>query len=654
VPSEFSISESPISDSSALVAATGPSFAFSEQQVKFRYAERYASEAANKKFLGIPLGVYLGFTPSFSNNILTLSAHPDFGVCFARIASQDDPLYIVDVIIEADGVLDFANHNSFPVNVVLKTRGALGMPHSAEIVSQSAAPVYPTEILLGTVTGPNVIDVAEPFNRDTPFAYSGAPLGYGFMKDGAVEELLAAIALNAEIATARTDLTGFTHPDFSARLTADGAAAAVADRLGKESKTVIGDDFTFAFSTDGINVSRAFSRFHRNITGFTPIQDFQGFASETRVGAITSGTVPDPAPTGALTDSERNVCAIIDATTRARLVSSDRQVAYGRLGHSEITLSGTDITFTNGSATVTGTATLFTSQVQPGDIIQDPVSLDLFEVDPSVAIVSDTSLTLSVLFPNPTTPPATAPALRRRFTLNARTRTGPTTEAIFTMPASTIRVYFNAWQSTAVAQFDYLAELSADFEETAVPSATTATQGKALVSPNLSEGKAGAIFAVQQGGGQVGSPHVHSISFNGAASGGPGIANVTQRGPAGIPGAPGGAGTPGPTGPQGPQGQGFTNFSSANLFRESGLFQNGILGSGSQYTFTTIMSGSEILFLTGGNSEWFSPVIFDGDDHWQIDNIEIVSGMQVRISMRVPTGWTPSAECRFYLNAATR
>jgi hypothetical protein len=633
--------------------AVDPTFDFNPENVKYRFGERYTSEASNRKFLGIPLGVYLGFTPSFSDDILTLSAGTDFGYCFARVASQDDPFYILDVIIQADAVLDFTNHASFPVNVILKVNGKLGFPHSAEIVTQTAAPVFPTEILLGVVTAPNTIDVAEPFSRDTPFAYTGAPFGYGFMKDGAVEELIASISINAEVAAARVDLTGFTQPSLGARIEADGAPSAMAERLGKENKTILADDFVIASPTDTINVSRAFSRFHRSITGNTPIQDFDGFASETRTGAITSGTVSDPPPTGALTDPERNVCALIDATTEARLIDSTRQVAYGRLVHNETTLLGTDITFNSASTTVDGSGTFFTTQVEDGDILQDPISGDYFEV---ASVTSDVLLDLSLPFPNATTPPATPPGLRRRFTLNARTRSGPDSDALFNMPTGTVRVFFNAWLSVEIAQFDYMASLQRNFEESPVATATTALAGKALVTSGLSEGKAGAIFAVQQIGVQVGAPHVDTINFNGATSGGAGIANVTQRGPAGIPGNPGGGGpgVPGPTGAQGPQGQGFTNFSSANLFRESPVFINSLLGSGTQYTFTQTMSGSEILFLTGGNSEWYSPFVFDADDHFQIDNIEILAGMQVRLSARVPIGGSPAAELRFFLNAATR
>jgi hypothetical protein len=368
------------------------------------------------------------------------------------------------------------------------------------------------------------------------------------------------------------------------------------------------------------------------------------------VGAITSGTVPDPAPLGALTDVERNVCAIVDATTEARLTDSTRQVAYGRLVHDEITLSGTDITFTGASTAVSGSGTLFTTQVQIGDILQDPISGDYFEVD---NITSDVALDLSIPFPNATTPPATPPGLRRRFTLNARTRSGPDTDALFTMPASTIRVYFNTWFSVEIAHYDYSTDLLRAFEEDPVISATTGAAGKALLTSGLSEGKAGAVFAVQQLGVQKGSPHIYSIDFNGSGSIGQ-VADVSQRGPTGVGGVPGGAGSPGPPGAQGPQGQGFTNFDSANLFKESLIFHHNILGSGVQYSFSTTMSGSEILFLTGGNSEWYSPFIFDSDDHWQIDDIVVVSGTQVRMDCRVPTGGSPSAQVRFYLNAATK
>jgi len=88
----------------------------------------------------------------------------------------------------------------------------------------------------------------------------------------------------------------------------------------------------------------------------------------------------------------------------------------------------------------------------------------------------------------------------------------------------------------------------------------------------------------------------------------------------------------------------------------SGVYDHGALGSGVQYSFITTMSGSEILFLTGGNAEWYSPTIFDSDDHWQIDDIKIdpPGSMTVILDARVPTGGSPRARVRFFLNAATR
>ena len=649
---EFSISEAPIADALTGAAAFGPSVQFDAQDVKFRYGERYISESANQKFLGIPLGIYLGLIPSFENNILTLGVDPTLGVSLARLISQEDPLYSVDIIIDAAVTLDFTNHSLFPVNVVLKARGRLGFAHSAEIVTQTATPGFPTEILLGVVTGVDTISVIEPFNRDTPFAYSGAPLGYGFMKSGGVEDLLNSIAMSAEVINARTDLAGTVHPDLVTRLDTDGSALAISERLGRETKTIFGDSFAIVSPTDQLNVSRAFSALHRSIAGNSPSVDFEGFASEARSGAVTSGTIPLPAAAGTLTDSERNACAIIDGLTEERFTSNDRQVAFGRLSLDEATLSGTEISFSIGSPTVTGIGTLFTVEVEAGDIIQDPSGGNFYEV--LTTPVFDTTLTLSVNAVV-SSAPLTPPGLRRRFTMNARTRTGPTTDTAFTLPSGvTAQVYFTAWRTLNTAQYDYLPRLFREFEEAPIRPATTLLEGKALIVPGASEALAGAVFEIQEQGTLVDQQHIHTIDFNGAALVTPGIADVTQRGPIGPVGPPGGGGAPGPVGPQGPQGQGFSNFSTSNLFELSAPFNHSALGAGVQYTFTTTMSGTEILFLTGGNATWDEnggAVV--SNDHFQIDDIFIVggTGMQVRMNLTSPGG---DVTMTYFMNAATR
>lgn len=50
----------------------GPTEVLTKDNVKVRWGERYTSDALNKKFLGIPRGVYLGFAPQASGLVLSL------------------------------------------------------------------------------------------------------------------------------------------------------------------------------------------------------------------------------------------------------------------------------------------------------------------------------------------------------------------------------------------------------------------------------------------------------------------------------------------------------------------------------------------------------------------------------------------------------
>jgi hypothetical protein len=72
-----------------------------------------------------------------------------------------------------------------------------------------------------------------------------------------------------------------------------------------------------------------------------------------------------------------------------------------------------DVTYTNGSATVTGSGTLFTSQLLNGDILVDPSTGYYLTID---QILSDTSLILLTLWPGPT---ETVPAYKATYNINA-------------------------------------------------------------------------------------------------------------------------------------------------------------------------------------------------------------------------------------------
>ena len=788
--------------------AVFPTHSFDEQNIKFRFGERYISEASNQKFLGIPRGVYLGFVPSTSGTIVSFDPDSNYNVSLARLTSQDDSTYSIDVATDGSPTLDFSEHTTYPINVILKANGALGFPHSATLETQVAPASDPTELLIcvvaaalnhdvvangpfqvgETVTGgtsgatASVISVGAsqllvgsiaggpfvigdtltggtslatttmiadqavgalsdpPTNRSTPFAWSTAPLGYGFMRDGAVEELINAVALTAEIQAARVDLLGVTHPTLggppsagppSNRLEEDLKAEAMGGRLGKEIRNIVGIDTTLVGAANTINVSRSFSAVHRSVAGLTPIENISGFGTELFNGAITDGTVPGSFPVEALPDAERNVCAVIEidttlyhgvvtsgpfqvgetitggtsgatgvvsvvgsdtikvssvagefdlpetitggtssasaeanqATTNARLTSGTGEVAYGRLDFDEIELSGT-LTF-NGTTTVTGSGTTFNDgSILAGDIIEAPNG-DYYEV--ASTPVSPVSLTITSV---PGITSGSSSGLhRRRFELNIRVRNSPTADTAFSLSGGlTIRFFFPVWRQLDEPQFDYLPLLAGGFEDVAVPLATTTQTGLATITPDAGDGQAGAVFQVVLNTTNVIGTNVIGINFDGAADGGPGIADITQTGPTGPTGPDGAGGLPGPTGPQGPQGRGITK---QRFFAESPQFDHGLLGFGVIYTFeynfrTLAPNLTELLMLSGGVSEWncYETSVFDSNDHFFLLDIERLQSLGPsapfdtgRIEAQVPPfgsaiGFNPLARIKWFLNGA--
>lgn len=63
----------------------GPLQSLSRENVKARWTERYTSDAINKKFLGLPRGIYLGFIPSQSGLVLNLK--PDIVITYSNLTS---------------------------------------------------------------------------------------------------------------------------------------------------------------------------------------------------------------------------------------------------------------------------------------------------------------------------------------------------------------------------------------------------------------------------------------------------------------------------------------------------------------------------------------------------------------------------------------
>ncbi|HUS82782.1 MAG TPA: hypothetical protein VM013_05945, partial [Dehalococcoidia bacterium] len=285
-----------------------PTHTFNTQEVKIRRGERYTSQAVNKKFLVQPRGVYAGYLPAVSagSRLLTLAPDPTYGISFCRVRSSAE-LSSLDVITDQPVVLDFTGHDfvADPIAYVIITASAsLGGATTSSIFTRATIAVDPLEQLVCVVTevaGELSVAFDDPTNRFTPFAHASAPLGFGFMKDGAIEELIAAVAMVAEVQAAREDLTGFVHPfpdGLHDRIGADLVPAAIASRLSRVTRTLRSNDHLIAFTTDEANVSASFTETARTRS---PIETMSGLGAEL---SGVQGAISVP------TDAVRNICVV--------------------------------------------------------------------------------------------------------------------------------------------------------------------------------------------------------------------------------------------------------------------------------------------------------------------------------------------------------
>jgi hypothetical protein len=588
---------------------TLPTYDFAASAVKPRAGEHYVSETVNSKFLGQPRGVYLGYTPRVTAGslTLTLAKDPVYGLSLARVKSSLENTN-VDVISESDVALDFIGHN-FTLNptiyVKVHANSQLGQPTTAEVYTTTVAGATPTDQLICQITlsaGNLVVAADEPTNRSTPYAYSTAPLGYGFMADGAVEDLLAAVSVVSEVAAARVDLLGVNHPygpipppyGLNDRVVADLLPGAIAGRLGLAYRVVRSQDYAIPSTTGTINVSSSFAKAGRTRP---PLLTIPPDGSETAEGAVT-----DPA------DTDRNTCFIILPPKNERPIDVDRVIIYGRLQSSTQIISGT-VTF-NGTTAVTGVGTSFTTQINPGDII---LAADgEYYVVAAAPAITNTTLSLT------TTAPAgvlVGTSVRRRYDLIIKRRNASGVEIVSSIPGgSTIRFFFGAWFDQTKRVHDARLMMFEGGEEPPLLSSAVGLKGKALL---VSSGALCGAIKIQQRGSQVGTSNkpAHSLNFfsAGASPGPAGVANIAATGPQGPLGLPGTM--IGPLGPQGPIGTGFGNITSVSpdLGGYGRLFANSIVlfrpspsfwTPGGTITTFSVTANAPIKYLHGGMSFW--------------------------------------------------
>jgi hypothetical protein len=635
-----------------------PTLTFPVDQVKFRHGEKYVSLASNHKFLGTPYGVYVGFDASVSGTVVSFAPDPACGFSFIRVLSTDDSLAVVDIFSESTQSLDFADWIAaynlatpgvvFPVYILARASYQFGQASTAEFFTRLSPAADDTEVLIGVVSWDGndlTINTTQPFAQSNPFAWSTAPLGYGFMREGAAADLITGLSVTAEVEAARQDLSGFTWPTLNDRLIEDLSGPAMAGRLARSVRAIQSNDYVLAAPTTSLNVSGSFGDVSRS---FFPALSFPGGGTEDQEGVITGPS-----------DTVRNIVVPVESTTFERPIddANDRNVVFGRLAFDEIVQSGTSM-FNGGGFDVTGTATLWLTELEPGDLIQGADG-SFYEV---ASITSDVLMTLVQAYGGVSGNGSNL--LRRRFTLTFRIMDNAT-EVDSSLDALTFRFFFPAWVSTDTSVLDGEMLLHSGGEPPPLPAATTAISGKVLFDPDAAlvpDPRGGAVREVKDGGVNV-ADNVHELNFLEAVVGAsPGVIDVTQRGPSG-PQGPAGSGLPGPAGPAGPPGVGFSGgtnqASSPNyMMGKRAIFDHQIVPNNTPYEHIVTAASvgmTQILWATvgvyfmyedgGGTRIW--------GENWRIVNCTIEGGgAQARIQATTQVAGGNATQIGLFLNVA--
>lgn len=533
---------------------TFPSIALSNEFVKVRWFEPNAAEAVNRRWIGMPRGVYFGFTPSVSPGarLLTLAVDENHNFSLLKVPSQVDRV-MVDIFVGEDMTLDFTGHNVWPVYVlataVFQSRG----PTQAKIFTRASAASGIDEIgicRVDKVGDDLVIDVTEPTNRQEPVAFQGQP--YGYMPDASIENLFATNLTVVEVIDARSSAFTGSHGSLKARLDADMDGTAMADRLGLRHVHLISNVHLNRSGTSA-NVSGSFSETGREIA---PNLTITAGGSESVEGAVT--------------DSSRNFCFVVNSTTGQRLIDdASLEPIYGKLTFTETSAGvGKEVHFVNASINVNGNGTNpFAAPLEEGDLIQGADGL-YYEI---VDIVDPDNATLGAAFQG--TDDFIFNPLVRRWQVFFFTVGGGSYN--LTTPTN-IQFIFPAFFRLDRAIFDGLLLIKRDGERPQLPTATTSVLGKALLA--VDGGLVGSIRTIKDGGAGVGGD-IHTLNFvnGGATNAGGGVVAVS------VPGAQGPAGTPANQGNKGPTGPAGFGYSVNNAF-ETGPLSGDTVTAGKRVT----------------------------------------------------------------------
>jgi len=570
----------------------------------------------------MPRGVYLGFTPVTTpgSDVLALEVDADHGFSLLKVGSQSRPVQI-DIYTNSNVQLDFTGHLQFPVYVIATADYKSKTPTQAKIFTRMTTASGSQEVLLCQVDKPGVDLVASAIDPDTkqsPVAFQGQP--YGFMLDGAIDDLSAGTSTRAEVIAARispyTAPTGGTpgvdpHPDLRTRIDTDLSGFEMANRLALRPTNVISNVHPVPGGATLVNVSGSFTETQR---GFGPTLTIEPSGSETVEGAITT--------------SPRNICFIVDGATGQRIIDeTTREPVYGELSFTSGTAGvGKEIQFTTALTSVSGNGTNpFQTPLAEGDIVLGPDGL-YYEL---ASFVDPDNAELGAAFAG--TSGSVFDTGFRRFLVSFFTVAG----GAFVLPATparTVQALFPCFFRTDRAIFDGLLLIKREGERPQLPAATSSTPGKALLA--ATGGLVGSVRTIKDGGSAIGTD-IHTLNFvnGGASDAGGGVANISVQG---ATGAPGPSSDVGPTGPSGGAGPGYA---VNNAFEGSGP-STVTGGTPSSISFTFDFSSTapiitNVEYLYGGFAGFDAPQV---QRTYEITNIQIIPPSSGRIDGQVSNG----------------
>ena len=115
-----------------------PSLTLDREYVRLRFLEPRFPQAVDQRWVGMPRGVYIGFTPQVTpgSDVLTLAVDANHGFSLVRTGSETVRAQVA-IFTDSDMTLDFSGHFQWPVYVIARADFRDGQPTNGRILTRS-------------------------------------------------------------------------------------------------------------------------------------------------------------------------------------------------------------------------------------------------------------------------------------------------------------------------------------------------------------------------------------------------------------------------------------------------------------------------------------------------------------------------------------